>query len=119
MDGKKTLNPDRREARLNFRLKHLATSFQNFFVSKDVSGLRPSDLPLSSVLSSALKKLRIKSLADLGNISVKDFQIVSGRSSELVAELGEMIQRARTGEFASVARPKPQALQFFRRQPAN
>jgi hypothetical protein len=80
----------------------LAEHIQTFFVPKEICGLRLSGLPMSAALASACKKLKIASFGDLSGLSLKDFKSVSSRSTTLVVEFRELIQRARNGEFTAV-----------------
>src|SRR5450759_4433262 len=79
-------------------------AIQTLFIPRNLSGQRLVSLPLSRELSLTLRKLGIKSLGDLNGVSLKDFQRVSNRSSALVIELDELIQKLRED------RPSPESV---------
>ena len=84
---------------------------QTFFIPESIRRMRLSGLNPSRALSSALRKMGVETFGDLSGVDLRHFQRVSKAGATLFVEVGELIRRARQGDFAapSFAHPRAQA----------
>jgi hypothetical protein len=79
----------------------VTTENQTLFIPENISRLRFSELSVSRKLASVLRRLRVSTFEDLAGVSLREFQRVSDSGTELFLEIGQLIQRARRGDFAA------------------
>ena len=76
---------------------------KTFFVPSNVAHQVFSTLPVSRELGYALKKLKLLRLGDLDNVTEKDIRSVHKNTSQLIEELEDLIELARSAVAAVTA----------------
>lgn len=79
--------------------KTLAGLAQHLIVPKQFSGLRLSNLPMSSCLVATLNRLQVETYGDLNRMTIDDFQRLRRMGTALLNELADLRRRVRDGEF--------------------